>query len=305
MAMKNYSKLICCKIYISESRNTMALESIERAARLDRDAVIVNKFEDRAYNRVRYTLVSYIVHHNATDMLYSPIRQTVQTMAEAAFAAVDLETHLGAHPRFGVVDHICFHPLAEATVEEAAAMAKLVASDMGNELQVPVFLYEAAHPDNKALDAIRRELGYYRPNFMGSQWAGWALPDILPIAPDEGSVNVNRARGIAVIGASPWIDTFNIPFLSTDIATVKRIARSVSARGGGLPSVQALALVHGDDSIEIACMLLDSKQVGADQVQARVELIAAQEGLEVEKGYFTDFSQDMIVERYIRLVSID
>ncbi|XP_020258789.1 uncharacterized protein LOC109835215 [Asparagus officinalis] len=140
---------------------------------------------------------------------------------------------------------------------------------------------------------------------MGSQWVGCALPDVLPMTPDEGPVNVNRARGITAIGASPWIDTFNIPFLSTDIATVKRIARSVSARGGGLPSVQNLCLDHGDGCVEIACMLLDPKRVGADLVEARVKLIAAQEGLKVEKGYFTDFSQDMIVERYIKLVSVD
>jgi len=127
--------LICCKLYISESRNSMALDSIERAARHDPEAVIVNKFEDRAYNRVRYTLVSYIVHDGASGTVYSPMRQTLLAMVEAAYAAIDLGMHSGAHPRFGVVDHICFHPLAQATLEEAAMVAKLAASDMGNELQ--------------------------------------------------------------------------------------------------------------------------------------------------------------------------
>ncbi|KAG1347156.1 glutamate formimidoyltransferase-like [Cocos nucifera] len=297
------AKLICVKLYISESRNNSALDMIEQAAKIDPEAAIVNKFQDRNYNRVRYTLVSYVVHDPVTGITYTPMRQTLLAMVEAAYTAVNLEMHSGAHPRLGVVDHICFHPLARATLEDAARVAKLVASDIGNRLQVPVFLYEAAHPSGKALDTIRRELGYFRPNYMGNQWAGWALPEILPEKPDEGPVHVTRDRGITVIGASPWVDTYNVPVLSTDVPTIRRIARMVSARGGGLPTVQALGLVHGKDRTEIACMLLEPNRVGADQVQSQVELIAAQEGLEVEKGYFTDFSQDMITERYTKLVS--
>ena len=123
--------------------------------------------------------------------------------------------------------------------------------------------------------------------------------------PDEGPVHVTRARGVTLIGASPWVENYNVPVLSTDVPTVRRIARLVSGRGGGLPTVQALGLVHGDDRTEIACILLEPNRVGADQVQSQVELIAAQEGQEVEKGYFTDFSQDMITQRYMKLVSAD
>ncbi|XP_010905201.1 formiminotransferase cyclodeaminase-like protein [Elaeis guineensis] len=299
------TKLICVKLYISESRNNSALDMIEQAAKIDPEAAIVNKFQDRNYNRVRYTLVSYLVHNSVTGITYTPVRQTLLAMVEAAYTAINLEMHSGAHPRLGVVDHICFHPLVRSTLEDAARVAKLVASDIGNGLQVPVFLYEAAHPRGKALDSIRRELGYFRPNFKGNQWAGWALPEILPDKPDEGPVHVTRARGVTLIGASPWVENYNVPVLSTDVPTVRRIARLVSGRGGGLPTVQALGLVHGDDRTEIACILLEPNRVGADQVQSQVELIAAQEGQEVEKGYFTDFSQDMITQRYMKLVSAD
>jgi hypothetical protein len=77
----------------------------------------------------------------------------------------------------------------------------------------------------------------------------------------------------------------------------------VSARGGGLPTVQSLALFHGDDSAEIACMLLEPNRIGPDRVQAQVEMLAAQEGLDVEKGYFTDLSPEMIVQKYMNLIS--
>ena len=171
-------------------------------------------------------------------------------------------------------------------------------------IAVPVFLYAAAHPTGKALDTIRRELGYYRPNFEGSQWAGWTMPDMLLEKPDEGPSVVSRARGIAMIGARPWVALYNIPILSTDVSATRRIARMVSARGGGLPTVQTLGLV-GEDSTEIACMLLEPNQIGADQVQNRVEMLAAEEGLDVEKGYFTDCSPEMIIERYMNLTSAE
>ncbi|KAF8043259.1 hypothetical protein BT93_A1563 [Corymbia citriodora subsp. variegata] len=297
------SMLLCCKLFISESRNRAALDSIERAARLDPETIIVNKFEDRAYNRVRYTLVSYVVHDCTGQAVYSPLQQTVMAMAEAAFEAINLELHSGAHPRLGVVDDIVFHPLARASLDEAAWLAKAVAADIGLKLQVPVFLYAAAHPTGKALDTIRRELGYFRPNFMGNQWAGRAMPEVLPERPDEGPTHVSRARGISMIGARPWVALYNVPILSTDVSATRRIARMVSARGGGLPTVQTLGLVHGEDATEIACMLLEPNQIGADRVQNRIEMLAAQEGLDVERGYFTDFSPEMIIEKYVKLVS--
>lgn len=299
------SMLLGCKLYISESRNKEALDSIERAAKLDPETVIVNKFEDRAYNRVRYTLVSYVAHDSTGCPIYSPLHHTLIAMAEAAYEATNLEFHYGAHPRLGVVDEIAFHPLARASLDEAAWLAKTIAADFGNRFQVPVFLYDAAHPTGRALDTIRRELGYYRPNFNGSQWAGWAQSENLPQKSDEGPTTVSRARGITMIGARPWVVTYNVPIMSTDVSSARRIAQMVSARGGGLPTVQTLGLVHGEDSTEIACMLLDPNRVGVDRVQSRVEMLAAQEGLDVEKGYFTDSSQEMITERYYKLISTE
>ncbi|MBA0711802.1 hypothetical protein Golax_010949 [Gossypium laxum] len=299
----NQSVLLCCKIFFSESRSRAPLDAIERAARLDPETVIVNKFEDRAYNRTRFTLVSYVIRDNTGSAIYSPLQQTVLAMVEAAYGTINLEQHSGTHPRLGVVDDIVLHPLARASLDEAAWLAKAVATDIGNRFQVPVFLYGAAHPTGKALDSIRRELGYYRPNFMGNQWAGWTMPEILSVKPNEGPTCASRARGITMIGARPWVGLYNVPIMSTDVSVARRIARMVSARGGGLPTVQSLGLVHGENSIEIACMLLEPNRVGGDRVQSRVEMLASQEGLDVETGYFTDSSPEMILDKYLNLIS--
>lgn len=297
--------LLCCKIYISESRNHTALDSIERAARLNPESVIVNRFQDRAYNRVNFTLVSYVVHDSTGSPIYSPLHQTVVAMAEAAYQHINLELQSGAHPRLGVVDDILVHPLARASLDEAAWLSRSISKEIGNRFQVPIFLYAAAHPTGKALDTIRRELGYYRPNFMGNQWSGWDLPENLAEEPDEGPSQVSRSRGICMIGARSWVAFYNIPIMSTDISAARRIARRVSARGGGLPTVQTLGLAHGEDTTEIACMLLEPNRVGADRVQNWVEMLASQEGLDVEKGYFTDIPPEMLVEKYRKLISVE
>lgn len=121
----------CCKVYISESRNKAAREAIEKAAKLIPEAPIINKFEDVTYNRVGYTLVSEI----GTSPNSSPLRNAVFEMVKTAFEAIDLGLHCGSHPRLGVVDHICFHPLAGLSLDCVAGTAKSLAADVGSALQ--------------------------------------------------------------------------------------------------------------------------------------------------------------------------
>ncbi|PKI33799.1 hypothetical protein CRG98_045808 [Punica granatum] len=261
--------LACGKVYISESRNRVALESIERAARLSKGAAIVNKFEDAIYNRVGYTVVSRLAEKPMPDSC--PLKAAVLAMVKAAFDAVDLELHLGSHPRLGVVDHICFHPLAQTSVDQVVLTARSLAMDIGSGLQVPAFLYGAAHEEGRTLDSIRRALGYFKPNLSGNLWAGGLNSNPLPLKPDEGPSQAAQGK--------------------------------VSGRGGGLPSVQAMALAHGNGITEVACNLLDPGRVGAAEVQQEVERLAADEGLTVGKGYFTDFSCQTVIEKYLQMDS--
>lgn len=168
---------------------------------------------------------------------------------------------------------------------------------------VPTFLYGVAHEEGKTLDSIRRDLGYFKPNSVGNQWVGGSISESLPLKPDEGPFEITQAKGVIVIGATKWVDNYNVPVFSTNVAAVRRIAKRVSGRGGGLPSVQAMALVHGADIIEVACNLLEPRKVGGDKVQLEVERLAGDEGLAVGKGYFTDLPEEKIIESYIKLNS--
>ncbi|BFG25376.1 hypothetical protein CerSpe_116500 [Prunus speciosa] len=284
------SILGCCKVCISESRNRAALESIERAAKLFSDAPIVNKFEDETYNRVGYTLIAKLALKLTGDPC--PLRMAMLAMVKAAFETIDLEMHFGSHPRLGVVDHICFHPLLGASLDQVAGVANSLGADVGSNLQVPTFLYGAAHEEGRTLDSIRRELGYFKPTSSGEQWVGGP--------PDKGPPKVTQGKGVIVIGATWWVDNYNVPVFSTDIAAVRRISKQVSGRGGGLPSVQAMALAHSESVIEVACNLLEPEKVGGDRVQLEVERLSKEEGMRVGKGYFTDFSQEKLIQSYLQ-----
>ncbi|KAL5231515.1 hypothetical protein ABZP36_030291 [Zizania latifolia] len=313
--------LACCKIYISESRNASALRAIERAAS---GAVIVNRFTDDAYNRVGYTLVAPLLPAPP------PLRHAVFGVVRAALEAIDFRAHAGTHPRLGAVDHICFHPLAQASLHDVAALAGAVAADIGDKLQgcspllfsfsfqslprldsngelaaVPTFLYGAAHWEGRTLASIRRQLGYFKPNSSGDQWRGAPEEDTLPVTPDAGPERSPRSKGVVVVGATDWVDNYNVPVYTGDVDAARRIARVVSERGGGLRSVQAMGLAHGDGVVEVACNLLDPAKAGAEQVQDMVGRLAGADGLSVGKGYFTDLSQDKIVELYLQSANVE
>lgn len=143
-------------------------------------------------------------------------------------------------------------------------------------------------------------MGYFKPNLDGNQWAGGLQSQVLPLMPDEGPAQVVKEKGVVVIGATRWVDNYNIPVFSNNIAVVRRISKKVSGRGGGLHSVQSMALVHGDVT-EVACNLLEPSKVGGDEVQHEVERLAEEEGVTAGKGYFTDISQEQIIQRYLKL----
>jgi glutamate formiminotransferase len=112
------------------------------------------------------------------------------------------------------------------------------------ELAVPVLLYGAAHGEGRTLADIRRACGYFkgaqRGRFEGS--GDVVLPGSL--RPDYGPAQVDPSRGLATVGAVPWVVNYNVLLGSADMAAARAIARAVSGRGGGLRHVEAMALPH-------------------------------------------------------------
>ncbi|XP_002988838.2 uncharacterized protein LOC9661847 [Selaginella moellendorffii] len=286
--------MACCKMYVSTSSNRQAMENIEQAMRGHPQVPLLHTFRDEHYDRVGYTLAgkcgSTASRENFADAIVDMIR--------AAILNIDLQKQSGSHPRLGVVDNLCFHPLGkEASMDQAAELARSCARSIGAKLQVPTFLYGAASYENVPLDAIRRSLGYFKPAKPGI-WQGSSNNTRLSQPPQFGPAHFPASTGIITAGACPWIANYNIPLQTGDLQAARRIARSVSQRGGGLAHVQAMALAHGVDSIEIACNLLDVHETSPSSVQSFVELLARDEP-SVERvclGYLTNLQEESILE---------
>ena len=151
MRMAWKEAMVCCKLYISESRNEKALSAIARVAeKHSHNAPLVNTFPDREYNRVGYTLVGAlktqphqqqgIAPPPSFDSTF-PLHRAVVDMVGAALSHIDMEQHVGSHPRLGVVDHMCFHPLGSATLTPVASLALAAAREISLQFQGFNLLY--------------------------------------------------------------------------------------------------------------------------------------------------------------------
>src|SRR5947207_11454134 len=144
-------KLIECVPNFSEGRDlnvirqiTDAIESVDSVSLLDVDP-------GASTNRTVVTFVG------------SP-----EAAVEAAFRGIkkaaelnDMRKHKGAHPRMGATDVCPFIPLGSADWKEAIACAKELGKRVGEELKIPVYLYEKAAKDTSRSNlAVIREGEY-------------------------------------------------------------------------------------------------------------------------------------------------
>ena len=111
-----------------------------------------------------------------------------------AAQVIDMRTHSGAHPRIGATDVVPFVPIRGVTMEDCVAMARRVGERVGTELNIPVYLYEAAatRPDRENLENIRRG------QFEGLREA--ILTDDTRI-PDYGPRMIHPTAGAMAVGA--------------------------------------------------------------------------------------------------------
>ncbi len=149
---------------------------------------------------------------------------TPEAAVDAAFHAIatareliDMASHSGAHPRMGATDVCPFVPVAGVTMEECAELARDLASRVGNELGIPVYLYEhAAHDGRRSLADARR--GEYE-----------GLSD-RPDRPDFGP-DYNKASGATAIGAREFLVAYNVNLNTKDRRLAHQVAQAVRELG--------------------------------------------------------------------------
>jgi len=153
-----------------------------------------------------------------------------EAVIEAAFFAIkkageliDMSKHKGEHPRMGATDVCPLIPIANISMEETAKYAQRLAERVGKELQIPVYLYEAAQPDKTRSNLSVIRAGEYEGFFKKIKKLEWK--------PDFGPAEFDAKRGGTVIGARDFLVAYNINLNTTSTRRANAIAFDVREAG--------------------------------------------------------------------------
>lgn len=149
---------------------------------------------------------------------------------EAAFRAIrkageliDMSKHKGEHPRMGATDVCPLIPIANVSMEETAAYAVKLAKKVGEELALPVYLYEEAqaNKDRSNLSVIRAgEYEGFAEKIKKPEWK-----------PDFGPAVFDEKRGATVIGARDFLVAYNINLNTTSTRRANAVAFDIREAG--------------------------------------------------------------------------
>lgn len=218
------NSLIECVPNFSEARRPEVVEAIADAITTVGGVRILDRHSDLDHNR---TVITFVGPPDSVE------EAAFQAISRAA-ALIDLEQHTGEHPRIGATDVVPFIPISGFSMDDCVKMARRLGQRVGDELDIPVYLYEAAasRQERINLEDIRR--GQYEKIKDEIK----TNPDRIP---DFGPAKVGPA-GATIIGARPFLIAYNV-YLTTDDKTIAdKIARSIRHSSGGLRYVKALGM---------------------------------------------------------------
>jgi glutamate formiminotransferase/formiminotetrahydrofolate cyclodeaminase len=236
-------KLVECVPNFSEGRRPEVIAAIRDAIAGVESASVFDVSSDASHNRTVITFVVALEH--AVDAAFAGIAK--------AHELIDLTRHTGEHPRMGAADVVPFIPLEGATMEDCIVLARQLGKRVGEELRVPVFLYEraATTPARENLADVRRG------EFEGLRTEIGANP---ARKPDFGPEQIHPTFGAVAIGARPFLVAYNV-YLgpATNMEIARRVAKAVRGSSGGLKGVKALAL-EVDGQAQVSINLVDTER---------------------------------------------
>ena len=217
--------LVECIPNFSEGRRPEVIQAILAAITSVDGVVLLDHHADPDHNRLVVTFVG----------APAPVEEAAFRGVAKAAELIDLNHHTGEHPRIGAADVVPFVPIRDVTMTECIEMARRLGKRVGDDLGIPVYLYEkaATRPERENLENIRR--GQYE-----------ALKEEIGVNPardpDFGPAKVGPA-GATVIGARDPLIAFNVYLTTDDVSIAKKIARAVRHSSGGLRYVKALGML--------------------------------------------------------------
>jgi glutamate formiminotransferase len=206
-------KIVECVPNFSEGRNIKIINTIGGAITAVPGVKFISAEPDKDYNR---TVVTFVGEPNAAvEAAYAATR--------AASELIDMTMHKGEHPRIGATDVVPFVPVFGVTMQDCVKLAHLFGERVGEELGLPVYLYEeaAARPERKNLSDIRK--GEYEGLEEKLKDPAWV--------PDYGPALFNKKSGAVVTGARMFLIAYNVNLRTNDITIANEIAMRIRESG--------------------------------------------------------------------------
>ncbi len=205
--------IIECVPNFSEGRNRTVIDQITQTIADTEGVSLLNVDPGAATNR---TVVTFT---GDPDSVIEAAFRGIKKAAEL----IDMSKHKGEHPRMGATDVCPLIPISGISMEETARYAEKLAERVGRELNIPVYLYEAAakKPDRQNLATIRA--GEYEGFFQKINDPEWK--------PDYGPAIMNVQSGATVIGARDFLVAYNVNLNTTSERRANSVAFDVREAG--------------------------------------------------------------------------
>ncbi len=209
----NQKRIIECVPNFSEGRDMQLIEKIAEAIRSVAGVKLLDVDPGQATNR---TVVTFVGEPE-------PVVEAAFRAVSRAAELIDMSKHQGEHPRMGATDVCPLVPVSGIEMEEVVEYARQLGRRIGEELGIPVYLYEEA-----ATSPERRNLAYVRSGEYE------ALPDKLKKTewkPDFGPAKFNPQTGATAVGARDFLIAYNVNLNTTSVRRANSVAFDVREKG--------------------------------------------------------------------------
>ena len=237
-------KIVECVPNVSEGRDKAALDYMGAAIAKVPGVSLLDMDPDPSYHRC---VITYAGEPDAC------VEATYQLVL-AAREKIDMTTHKGEHPRHGAVDVAPFVPVRGVSLSDCAELARKLGKRVGDELGIPVYLYESAasKPEWKNLANVRK--GEYE-----------ALPKKLKDPkwkPDFGPAEFVPKFGVLTTGARFFLIAYNANLATTDVKKAIEVAFAVREMGDVLKDIDGEPIMRRGKKVRIAGKLRMVKGMG-------------------------------------------
>src|SRR6058998_3956434 len=241
-------KLIECVPNFSEGRDLDTIRQISDAIKSVDGVSLLDVDPGASTNR---TVVTFV---GSPDAAVEAAFRGIKKAAEL----IDMSKHKGAHPRMGATDVCPFIPVSNVSWEEAVECACKLGKRVGEELKIPVYLYEKAAKDKARSNLSVIRGGEYEGFFEKIKQPEWK--------PDFGPAVFNEKSGATVIGVRDFLVAYNVNLNTKSVRRATSVAFDVREQGrvkteDGTPSGKPILDSNGE-AVRIPGMLKHVKAIG-------------------------------------------